>query len=827
MADIELTEKQIQDLGLSSEQISDLATASPIARKASRNKIVNKFRDKLEENARLIDDSNARTKAIEAIPDLLAAARKHIKEQIKTGGKDARNIQAAYDTFLRPLTEMNIYHDGELVNENFLYNEVIDGKIDIRNPKPSVLNNPEVKTALSASQTPDAFKANFQKIKQRLEDMSGTKEYKKLTNKFPTNKYLGAIDVSKATNRVEVYNFWDEVGGRYDNFINDMAEFFVAAKAISWENPKVAAKFNKLYNDVNNINLEYIVEFEEVEERFLSARHRFFNIIAHRLHLEGLMRPEEGNEGYHDDHDKHGDVNSQLAEQLQSTLGNSSTQGDTLDLNQWAEHLTTELTWDDEYDALMGAADPLLLYESNRGEKLIAINDEMEGQLLEVLEELIEELDDGNGVSLDTTTDIEEWMEQLEDTQILAQGSLKGKMALPISVMNNKDFARLYTSSTFKSVDEGKTIGVDNIGLIKNFFADLYQLLSGDDFRMEVEARTTKGRRRGSVTEPRERRQATGDTGFMEGSTKIPISLNRGGGLRGDFKSFQSELQKMMDSALDYYFDPIYSGLLPIDIPNFASSIGSKVLQTLSLQLGLETVMSSAYDTLFEGSAEEVDVGNLREIADFLDNIFMPEVKIDDELITEGEFAAEALTEIFGREEENNDYCAALIHHYMVDTGDTSREGNDFDGKTIKERAESFDKKFTSRKAFPVFAMPHWLDMNQGVLTKKSPSSKTQYNRLKTIFESAQTDLPVLLHKLLKAHDAIRNQLNKKVVYGYVPLNDYGINKMITKMQVDENIDLSYLEVEQIVKAVDSHENISREYGISGEQVYLIKANFR
>lgn len=827
MADIELTQKQIEDLALSSEQISDLATASPIARKASRNKIVNKFRDKLESEARLIDDPNSRTKMIESIPDLLTAARKYIKEQVKTGGKDARNIQASYNTFLRPLTDMNIYADGELVNENFLYNEVIEGKLDIRNPQPSVLNNPQVKTALGAEQTPAAFKANFNKIKQRLEDMSGTKEYKQLTNKFPTNKYLGAIDISKADNRLEVYNFWDEVGGRYDEFINNMAEFFVAAKAVSWENAKVADKFNKLYNDVNDINLEYIVEFEPVEERFLSARHRFFNIIAHRLHLEGLMRPEEGNEGYHDDHDKHGDVNSQLAEQLQSSLGNSSTQGDTLDLNQWAEHLTTELTWDDEYDALMGAADPLLLYESNRGEKLLAINDEMEGQLIEVLEELLEELDDGYGVSLDTTTDIEEWMEQLEDTQVLDEGKLKGKMALPISVLNNKDFAKLYTSTTFKSVEEGKSIGVDNVDKIKNFFADLYQLLSGDDFRMEVEARTTKGRRRGSVTEPRERRQATGDTGFMEGSTKIPISLNRGGNLRGEFSAFKSELQKMMDSALEYFFDPMYSGLLPIEIPNFASSIGSKVLQTLSLQLGLETVMSSAYDTLFEGSVEEVDVGNLREIADFLDNIFMPEVKIDDELITEGEFCADALTEIFGREEENNDYCAALIHHYMVDTGDTSREGNDFDGKTIKERAESFDKKFTSRKAFPVFAMPHWLDMNQGVLTKKSPASKTQYNRLKAIFENAQTDLPVLLHKLLKAHDAIRHQLNKKVVHGYVPLNDYGINKMITKMQVDENIDLSYLEVEQIVKAVDSHENISREYGISGEQVYLIKANFR
>ena len=102
-----------------------------------------------------------------------------------------------------------------------------------------------------------------------------------------------------------------------------------------------------------------------------------------------------------------------------------------------------------------------------------------------------------------------------------------------------------------------------------------------------------------------------------------------------------------------------------------------------------------------------------------------------------------------------------------------------------------------------------------------------EYNRLKTIFESAQTDLPVLLHKLLKAHDAVREQLGKPLVYGYVPLNEYGIERVINKMQVEENIDLTMFEVEQIVKAVDSHSNISTEYGISKEQVYLIKANFR
>ena len=53
------------------------------------------------------------------------------------------------------------------------------------------------------------------------------------------------------------------------------------------------------------------------------------------------------------------------------------------------------------------------------------------------------------------------------------------------------------------------------------------------------------------------------------------------------------------------------------------------------------------------------------------------------------------------------------------------------------------------------------------------------------------------------------------------------VESMITKMYVEQNIDLSHLEVENIVKSDDSHNNISKEYGINTEQVYLIKANFR
>jgi len=80
---------------------------------------------------------------------------------------------------------------------------------------------------------------------------------------------------------------------------------------------------------------------------------------------------------------------------------------------------------------------------------------------------------------------------------------------------------------------------------------------------------------------------------------------------------------------------------------------------------------------------------------------------------------------------------------------------------------------------------------------------------------------------MLKAHDVVREQLGKPIVYGFMPFNEVGFDTIIKKMQVEENLDLSSFEVENIVKEMDSHENISKEFGISAEQVYLIKAHFR
>jgi len=825
-----LSEEEIQMLNLSAEKVNELATANPLTRRQLISKLVNQFKDKLKDEARTIDDTEERQAMLNSLEQKGKDVREHIKNRIKEEGSEAKTTQASFNIVLKPLTQMNLYADGQLINENYLMNEEIKGKIDIRNPKPELLDRPDVQRMLTAEGMTEAFRKNVQKILQTLGDISDVREYVQLKSKFPRNKFLGAINVSKKQNRIQVYDYWADIGKKYDDFENDLAAFFVAVKNVEWENASVAKLFEKLYNNVNDINLEYIAEFTDVEEEFLAPKHRFFNLVAYRMMLEGLTRREDtesnfGEEGETPQDQQYADINQKLREELESSVASSSsTEGETINMDDYRNELFDEPRWEEDYESVFGAADPLLIYEYQKGERLIAINDVMERTLLQLLKQVENAIDEGKGVSLDTSTDIENWFDEVDDTTTLDDGEVK-TMALPISVLSNTTFAKLYDEDKFKSIANNKDIGLDNLDTIKNFFSDLYNLLSSEDFRAEVEARTTKGRRRGSVQDYREARGT--DLEGLTGSAKVPMSLNQKGEFRGEFAKFQSELQKMMDSAIDYFFDPLYSGLLPLEIPRFGSSIGSKVMQTLSLDLGLETVMSASYDTLFEGSVEEVDEGDLIAIADFLDNIFMPAVQIDADIITEGEFAAEALTEIFGNKEANNNYCAALIYHFMEDIGDLSRAENDFDTKTIKERADLFDKQYMSRKPFPVFALPHWLDMNQGILTKKSPAMKTQYNRLKTIFESAQTDLPVLLHKLLKAHDAVREQLGKPLVYGYVPLNEYGIERVINKMQVDENIDLTMFEVEQIVKAVDSHGSISTEYGISKEQVYTIKANFR
>jgi hypothetical protein len=218
----------------------------------------------------------------------------------------------------------------------------------------------------------------------------------------------------------------------------------------------------------------------------------------------------------------------------------------------------------------------------------------------------------------------------------------------------------------------------------------------------------------------------------------------------------------------------------------------------------------------------------LKNIADFLEYVDSPNIKITEDFVKQADLASDALTEMFGEStsEQNANYISALLHHFMKESEDLELADYEIDDKEIQERKDLFNTDYNNREAFPIFALPHYLDQNQGILTD-SPEKKKQYNRLKSIYNTVEEDIPVLFNKMLKAHDAIRKELGKEVNYAFTPFSYDGIEQVINKMHIEENIDLSHLEVENIVKDIDSHSNISKEYGISEDQVYLIKSHFR
>jgi len=841
------------------DELKFLSDANRIQARAIRGRLLAPHIEKIEQEAKEKYPDRPNQEA-EETKQILEDRKKYIAKEkdelVKDLGKQIRGLKGGgtrtiiegklgqIKSVIKPLLDMNIYIGGALVDYNDLVKIRLANRtnVDIRNPDISLLEDENLKTAIRASSQNDKLKIlaeNYDTVISLLEDnmQQDSGEIIEVKN-FPVRKFLGVADVSKKTTRIAVYDFWNSVVGKFDEFKTNTEELFD-----NFEKLNLPDEAMDTLEDILKINLDelqYVAYFPKVDKRFTNRRQKFWNILFNIMVAEDLFDKDAMEERYEDDPASFSDVNQELTSELTSSISSGGDGGgQTLSgesLGRYKTETNQGFEYKGEVQSIRGIADPLLIYEDNTNNKLVAISEQAELELLDLLEEIEKSLSsresmDGGVVALSINTqyDLKRWVSEVEDTTVIEQEDLDNNeanisiesYALPISVMSNNYFAESYTGDSFEAANDTK-ISLDNLDKIKNFFEDLYKILSDDIFREEVGVRSSTGMR-GSVIDRRER-------GSFQ-VAEFPVPLQRGGQIREEImQGVADSLKKMMESAVEYFFNPLYAGYLPISMPTFGSSIGTKVFQLLSLDLGVETVLSESLEMSFEGTLEEATADNLANIADFLDNIFDSGVKIDRILITDGEQAAGALTDIFGKEEQNNNYCAAIIYHFAkesMEEEELEKFGKKkFNRKTLKERSMEFYKQHGQRKPFPVFALPYWLDKNQGALTKDNTKRK-HYNRLKDLFESVQVDLPVLLHKMLKAHDIIRQQLGKEVVHGRAVFNSKGITGLISKMQVEQQVDLSVHEVEKIVLGEDSHANISKEYGISADQVYLIKAEFR
>jgi len=794
-----------------------------------------------------------------------------LKDRVNAARGGGQNIDQSGAVIFR----MNIYYKGSLIDATMLdrvpFNNP-ENNLEIKNPNEDalkILTNEAVLNSMFPG-IGETGKRNLAAIRDVLQDYVSPARTIELDKGIQIDTFLGAVYVPGKQEREEIYDYFRMIREeKFPQFIDDAIDFFDSISELpepeeeeqKREHQKLLKSFKDLQdkygltagkkNSYLQDRLQYIgvygkVELEVVPEelRFISylgqiiASKGYFDLVASENNAQEDAPEEERDNDESSENWEAEALTAALegAENIQSSWDRSTSVD--LDVRSDQEDIESDL------EGYLEELDPLLAFEYKKNERLLAITEEAEDKLIDALRGARENLESQEIVwDEDYDTKIENWIENLTDTTIIDD---MDEFYLPISFLENKFMAELYDDEVVDGAD------IKNIEYINQFFEDFSRLIveeanpkdrkmtlatyyqstgpvsGGTDMRATFAQKPDATERQGEQRV----REAAGKQSQLIGSRGrkggVPASIRElARPVKIGDEEVKSALQRMIESAGEYYFEPAFSGRMVVEIPDFVSEIGGKIIEIQGAELGFETIMGPAYSQLAGASPVTFKEEDLADISSFLEKTFLKSIEIDRDLIQSGLNAAKALTKIFGKKEENYNYTGGLIGYLAKEVGDEERINTDFAGKTLQQRYEAFGKAYGQRKAIPIFAMPYWLNSNRGLIKQRGDEMSKQYERIVGIFQEVQSDLPVLLRKMLKAHDAIREELGKPVIYGMLPTTTLGYDTMIRKMQTEENLDLSSFEVESIVKELDSHQNISKEFGISTEQVYLIKAHFR
>jgi hypothetical protein len=627
----------------------------------------------------------------------------------------------------------------------------------------------------------------------------------------------------------------------------------------------------KLKSQMENANLEYLVKIDRVKDipYQVDAWDRMLDAIARYEAAEEAVEfqsPKTATEG------KVGtDARTSLFEsgKLRGSGESSSNvpeQSKTYAVAEMDELLADDVEFEnapenieDELREIDAALDPLLAIELAENKKLIALNE----QSKEVLKEAIEELKEG--ANLEFVSEADKWLKEIEDSYILD----RSEYILPASVYKSRrgnalrikklptaleGFTLDIAGEAKKDIREepyseesiisyqykGPEIvaewkdGLTPAEDLNNLFDAFHILFTSQRYSFIRYARSQKGAQKTeSVSRAEVQRLKRGRS--VVAQRKLDSLLNQRPSIparQGRLISGISDegvgkaLANFIEACNEYYLEPFLSGKTPIAYPKYMSGVGIKALTAIGNELGHDTMLGNVSTKLSRTAGTKITQGTMNALTSFL-TLIDEVVVVNEKTIKSAKLAAKALTKIFGKKEENLNTVAAILMYFIEQTrkeDDRDRARDDFEGSTIQARAKKFNSDKVS--AYPIFALYPFLEMNQGLLTRTKPM-RTQYNKLMKTLTEIDDELPEVLTKLLKAHNTIRKAMGKEVITPQFRANHEGYDGLIDLMYKAENIDLSHLEVENIVKAVDSHSNIGREHGITEEQVYLIKAYVR
>ena len=293
--------------------------------------------------------------------------------------------------------------------------------------------------------------------------------------------------------------------------------------------------------------------------------------------------------------------------------------------------------------------------------------------------------------------------------------------------------------------------------------------------------------------------------------------------------NLETALDRLLKAVEAYYIEPATSDSKPK-----ATRFEWQNTQVLSV-LGRKRMNKNAFITMMSLERGNVsglllDEVDLRLIVNFLKRLARPVSKQTvNRFIDTVEDTARAVDDAF----EGNDANAVSIEFGNMAYNILKKNGIDTKDiefgvgstKKLKEWSDMYDKN----KVYPFQALYYHVTGRQDKYTKLAGNFVAIISDIKRLEDKLDVIRKTELERnFLNAHDNIRKMMRKPVYYAISSVDDYeDMEHTLKSMKSKFNIDLTAMEVEGIVKELDSMQNLSNKYGISTEGVYYLKAIHR
>jgi len=299
----------------------------------------------------------------------------------------------------------------------------------------------------------------------------------------------------------------------------------------------------------------------------------------------------------------------------------------------------------------------------------------------------------------------------------------------------------------------------------------------------------------------------------------------------------KEKFDELVKQISEFFFVPLTSSYYPFaDKLDFRTEIDSNTERLFAIITSKNTnITENAYLSIINQELQDaafIDITIVEDIAELLEEATSPDAKADVENFKGKleQLHAMLIPEVFkvgpdsaiGEEgkEELGEYFRMTLENNNVDT----------EGMTIFD--EPLDVWDTGDSGPIRSVINHILRREDSYRALDDEESVTTFgkaiDRLKAARDSMQIIKSDLELDLLQTHDSIRKMLGKPVYYNTSKLDNFEhVNTAMSMLKEEYNLDVSAVEVENIVNDFGAMEDVATKHGVSPESVYFLKGNFR